>query len=445
MIRIAGRCRDAVRRIRARSLRPAVEGLEDRKLLATINGGHWYYPIRITYSFMPDGTSIGGVSSNLFQTMNAVAPTATWQDQFRKAAAIWQQVAGFNIVEVTDNGDPVGGTGNQQNDSRFGDIRIGGTAMHPAYLGYSLLPPPVNGGPDAGDIVINTAQTWKINNDYDLLSVAIHEIGHSLGMGHSAITAANMYTYYAWMKQSLHSDDVAGIQYLYGGVPADPTANSTLSTAIDLTSLTDAQGRMSYGAGYVTQASNFEWYKITVPSSTTGTMKVTMQSTSLSSLSPWLTVVNSAYATVGTVSAPDVFGATVTYTVTGVTPGQTYYIQGKAAQSGAGSNGAFGLLVNFGTSTQAPIAPYNTTVAQQPDQGVNGWMPEMTPREMRRAVRRFQNLNGPDQANDDHGHETIVINLGKGRGKAYADALMATPRRPSRFPRFPRPARFRHA
>ena len=73
---------------------------------------------------------------------------------------------------------------------------------------------------------MNTAINWKINNDFDLLSVAIHEFGHSLGMGHSAIVAANMYTYYAWMKQKLQPDDIAGIRNLYGAVPADPTPNT---------------------------------------------------------------------------------------------------------------------------------------------------------------------------------------------------------------------------
>ena len=96
--------------------------------------------IRITYSFMPDGTSVMGTYSNLYQTLDARAARTTWQDQFRKAAAIWQEVAGFNIVEVPDNGTPVGGNGNQQGDPRFGDIRIGGAPLNLSYLGYLPVP-----------------------------------------------------------------------------------------------------------------------------------------------------------------------------------------------------------------------------------------------------------------------------------------------------------------
>src|SRR5215212_3550386 len=102
-----------------RSARPSLESLEGRELLATLSGGRWTYPSLITYSFMPDGTSIGGTPSNLFQSLNQVAPTATWQLQFQKAAAVWGAVANLNISLVGDDGSPVGGVGYQQGDSRF--------------------------------------------------------------------------------------------------------------------------------------------------------------------------------------------------------------------------------------------------------------------------------------------------------------------------------------
>ena len=76
-----------------RSARPLLENLEDRLLLYSAYGGTWVYGSRITYSFMPDGTSVGGTPSALFQTMNAKFATATWELQFQKAAAVWQAVA----------------------------------------------------------------------------------------------------------------------------------------------------------------------------------------------------------------------------------------------------------------------------------------------------------------------------------------------------------------
>ena len=53
---------------------------------------------------------------------------------------------------------------------------------------------------------------------YDLLYVAIHELGHSLGLGHSDVSGSIMAGQYpGYMPDvQLHPDDIAGIQYIYG-------------------------------------------------------------------------------------------------------------------------------------------------------------------------------------------------------------------------------------
>ena len=87
-----------------RSARPLLESLEERLLLYSAYGGTWAYGSRITYSFMPDGTSVGGTPSVLFQTMNAKFPTttATWETAIEKAAAVWEAVANINLAQVSD-------------------------------------------------------------------------------------------------------------------------------------------------------------------------------------------------------------------------------------------------------------------------------------------------------------------------------------------------------
>ncbi len=73
--------------------------------------------------------------------------------------------------------------------------------------------------PTHGGLHFDDDETWTDNNPpsgIDLVSVAIHELGHSLGLGHSSDPNAVMYAYYNGIRRSLNSDDIAGIQAIYG-------------------------------------------------------------------------------------------------------------------------------------------------------------------------------------------------------------------------------------
>ena len=118
-------------------------------------GGTWVYGSRITYSFMPDGTSVGGTPSALFQTLNAKFPTATWELQSRRPRPFWQAVANINLAQVSDIRQPGRPQRHQPDDPRFGDIRIG-AVWAGRVLGETFLPPPFNGGTDAGDMFLNS-------------------------------------------------------------------------------------------------------------------------------------------------------------------------------------------------------------------------------------------------------------------------------------------------
>src|SRR3954447_12601297 len=121
----------------ARTARPALEALEDRLLLYATAGAQWSKPVRITYSIVPDGTSIGGVASNLQATFNARFGAGAWQETFARAAAAWEKVAKVNFALVPDDGSPIGVAGNQQGDGRFGDLRIGGFAQASSQLAFA--------------------------------------------------------------------------------------------------------------------------------------------------------------------------------------------------------------------------------------------------------------------------------------------------------------------
>lgn len=83
-------------------------------------------------------------------------------------------------------------------------------------------------GADEADIVLDS--TWPgFANDEATRTVAAHEVGHALGLGHSLVNAAVMWASYGAPKQ-LHADDVAGFCAVYGCTTPSSTPSFTPTT-----------------------------------------------------------------------------------------------------------------------------------------------------------------------------------------------------------------------
>src|SRR5262249_48551974 len=163
----------------------------------------------------------------------------------------------------------------QQGDPTMGDIRIGGYNYgSSSTLAMAFMPPPVNNYSIAGDWTFNTGQVYNINGqNYDVYTVALHELGHALGMGHSTIPPPpTLAPSYQGVKYGLNTDDIQGIQSIYGARQPDIYAaagpNNSFATASNITSTINSVALTAVVPNLditTTSSTNVEYFKFTAP------------------------------------------------------------------------------------------------------------------------------------------------------------------------------------
>jgi Matrixin len=376
-----------------RPVRPILEALEARMLLYAANGDDFKFGSRITWSIIPDGTNLAGIASNLVSTMNQKLGAGNWLQPLEDAFAQWENLANVNFSQVSDNGAPLGSGNYQQGSPNFGDIRIGGLALPSNVLAVTYLPPKANGGSEAGDVFFNTSQPWHNGSDYDLETVAIHELGHDVGLGESTVVNAVMYPYYGGVQQSLASDDIAGVQSIWGPRQEDPFVqnfnNLSFAHAANVTGFMVSSSDQVFLPGLdVASQSDTYWFKVTTPANSSKVFTALVQSSGLSELSPRVAIFNSSDNGLVQTSAPaNAYGTTITASITNATPNTIYYVRVTGSNSGDTGTGAYAMTLNMGPIGIATAPPPNTTVVAQPDQGggaqqmtvggVGTWIKEM--------------------------------------------------------------------
>ncbi len=354
---------------RARKPVLRVEELEARLTPYSLSGSSWLHPELVSLSFVPDGTNLGGVTSNLFSSFNAQWPTATWQKEMLRSAQVLAQQTNLNFTIVADDGSATGSGAYQQGAGNFGDIRLGGFNGSGSWLGMATLPQPACNYSAGGDWNLNLTQPWVINQTggFDLFTVAAHEMGHALGLYHSTVSAAVMYSVYNATKTSLRSDDISGIRAVYSaglGRSQDGydvvAANGTFATATDISNTLLGDLTALVTGPDITTVADLDYYKVTVPAGTTGSMVVKIQSSGLSLLSPLVRVYDANQVQVGSASGLNQYGATLTVTINGVSEGQQYYIMVDGADNTAFGTGKYGLTLNFGSAGSPTVPLLNT-------------------------------------------------------------------------------------
>ncbi len=196
-------------------------------------------PTTLTYSFVPDGTTIpnsglglGSGSSVLFSWLNErYGSPATWQALFAQVFDRWEDLTGLSYVyEPNDDGANTNGAVGIVGVR--GDIRIAAYNFANDGNGGVLA---YNNFPQDGDMIFDAFDTFyniTSGNSLRLRNVAAHEHGHGLGMLHvcPASQTKLMEPFVSTQYDGPQLDDILNGHRHYGD-PTEP--NNDLGTAID--------------------------------------------------------------------------------------------------------------------------------------------------------------------------------------------------------------------
>ena len=185
----------------------------------------------VTWSFAANNYNLGSSYNGYVSFDSPIGDY--YRAGVRMAFAAWSAVANINFVEVADSASA---------DIRIGNRYIDGS---PAYGGSVLAETQywAHGSALAAAEIYFDTDAYNGSNFYE---TAEHEIGHALGLAHSATPSNVMYfqTNSANTSGVLTADDISGVQSLYGA-----RSSSAVVTSSNLTFTSTAANETFVGQG----------------------------------------------------------------------------------------------------------------------------------------------------------------------------------------------------
>ena len=152
---------------------------------------------------------------------------ASYEADISSALDVWAVVSLFTNLGLVADG-AVNAAASEASDGHLGDIRVAAWEIAASGVLAHAYQPSIDGmflgGTIGGDMHFDVARTWVDDPwddnlgpaDFDFFTVALHELGHSLGLDHSGVVGSVMYPVYGGALRTLTADDIEGIQAIYG-------------------------------------------------------------------------------------------------------------------------------------------------------------------------------------------------------------------------------------
>lgn len=198
------------------------------------------------------------LSSSLNSPPANIKPGSDVVGAARRALRRWSEAANIRLVETSTSVDSVNPPGT--NGDGINLITVSASATNDSFtntggtrLGRTrVIFDPATGRIQESDLAINPRVSFSTDGTsgtYDLESTFVHELGHLLGLDHSAVVGATMqprqgqnFFAPAFTMRTLSDDDLAGIRSIYGTPVASPVGSIS--------------GHVNYGAGAHVWAEN---------------------------------------------------------------------------------------------------------------------------------------------------------------------------------------------